>query len=457
MSPSPSTALEGTTTAAEPTSSSPMDSGVEPHLPPSPPLSTSQVSITSEGPSKSVSKLLRIFRDLKDGTWTEQAPWDKHRLLREEHTELWQRLNLDEDEDLRAWVKHKLSPYCDSAPRLTALFIWLTTILPSNRYDYDYDTEHLIIRMPTRLHDKFIVRVVARLRAQLATLTSANSDIRETVSRVSEGMQWTVPLGSMADSRPEREGGEIFNATPRSPDYVFEYAAARWPPLVLEISYSQKRADMDDLAYSYIRGSSGNIKTVVGLDIEYTPPGKSQKTKKATLDVWRYGLVRDSDGEEVADCVREVGNEPFRSDDGNPLQGSLSLTLADFIPPRILPNVLTPATRALPISISFSDLTSDLAKSEEEMASLRTRSGLSLSPPQKWADRKRAASEEELDSGRERKYQAVEEAEERKASQEDSDFEPLGHAAQEQEPVEADRRIAIPRRSTRRSRALEED
>ncbi|TKA54920.1 hypothetical protein B0A49_13521 [Cryomyces minteri] len=433
MSPSPSTTLKEPPPAAEPTSSSPTDSGVEPHLPPSPPLSTSQVSITSERPPNSVSKLLQIFRDLKDGTWTEQASWDKHRLLREERTELWQRLNLDKDEDLRAWVKHKL------------------------RYDYDDDTEHLIIRMPTRLHDKFIVRVVARLRAQLATLTSANPDIRETVSRVSEGMQWTVPLGSMADSRPEREGGEIFNATPRSPDYVFEYAAARWPPLVLEISYSQKRADLDDLAYSYIRGSSGNIKTVVGLDIEYTPPGKSQKTKKATLDVWRYGLVRDSDGEEVADCVREVENEPFRSDNGNPLQGSLSLTLADFIPPRILPYVLTSATRALPISISFSDLTSDLAKSEEEMVSLRTRSGLSLSPPQKWADRKRAASEEELDCGRERKYQAVEEAEERKASHEDSDFEPLGHAAQEQEPVEADRRIAIPRRSTRRSRALEED
>ncbi|TKA62120.1 hypothetical protein B0A49_13504 [Cryomyces minteri] len=425
MSPSISTAVKEP--IAEAGTSSPTDSGVGARLPPSPPLSSSRVSITSKEPPEAVSKLLQLFRSLKDGTWTEQPPWDKRALLREEYTELWERL--DEDEDLRAWVEHKL------------------------RYDYDHDTQHFIIRMPTRLHDTFIVHVVARLRAQLTTLASSNAEVRETIGRISEGLQWTVPLGSMADSRPEHEGGERHNSTPRSPDYVFGYRRGRWPPLALEISYSQKRKGLEDLAYSYIRGSGGNIKTVVGLDIEYTPPGKASKTKKATLSVWRYGLVRNDDGEEVADCVQDIENEAFRSDDGDPLQGSLALTLADFLPPRILETIPTPANRHLPITIPFDRLSSDLEEAEEEMASMRNRSGLSITPPKQWADRKRSL-DEELDSYRERKYRAVEEAEECKASQEDSDYSPPGHGAQE--PVEASKRFAIPRRSTRRSRALEE-
>ncbi|TKA59941.1 hypothetical protein B0A49_12710, partial [Cryomyces minteri] len=416
MSASLSRALKERRPVAEPASSSPPDSGVEPLLPPSPPLSTGQVSTSGKGPSESVSKLLQLLRLLKDGTSTERPPWDKHRLLREEYTELWERLDQDENESLRAWVENKL------------------------RYDYDHDDEYFVIRMPTRLHESFIPKVVARLRAQLATLSSTNPEIRGTVALIGEGNQWTIPLGSMADSQPEREVEEDSNPTKRSPDHCYQYKGGRWPTLVLEVSYSQKREDLDDVAYSFVRGSHGNINTVVGLDVEYKPPEKPRKTKKATLNVWRYARVRNSEGRDVADCVREVQDEPFRSDNGDALQGILSLTLADFLPPRIHSKVLTEVTRALPISISFSDLTSDLAEAEEYEASLRTRSGLSISPPPEWNVRKRAAPEE-LDSSREHKYQAVEEAEERKASQEDSDFEPPAHIAQEPEPVEANRRI----------------
>ncbi|TKA72915.1 hypothetical protein B0A49_08443 [Cryomyces minteri] len=408
MSPSIATAVKESIPAAEAAASSPTPSGVEPRLPPSPPLSSSP-SITSKEQSESVSKLLRLLQDLKAGNFTEQPPWDKRRLLREEYIELWERL--DEDEGLKAWVEHKL------------------------RYDYDHDTQHFIIRMPTRLHDTLIARVVARLKEQLDTISSTNAEVRKTIKKISPGMQWTVPL----------------SFTPRSPDYVFGFMATYWPPLVLEISYSQKREDLDDLAYSYVHDSGGEIKTAIGLDIEYTPPRGSTKTKKATLNVWRYGSSLNNEGREISDCTREVNDEPFRSEDGNSLQGNLALTLADFLPPHILPTI-TPANRDLPITIPFDHLTSDLEQSEAEMDIMRRgRSG--LTPPKIWAERKRAP-EEELDTGRERKYQAVEEAEERKASQEDSDYSPPRRVTQEQEPepVAADRRIAIPRRSSRRSR-----
>ncbi|TKA65017.1 hypothetical protein B0A49_07420 [Cryomyces minteri] len=201
------------------------------------------------------------------------------------------------------------------------------------RYDYAHDTQHFIIRMPTRLHDTLIARVVARLKEQLDTISSTNAEIRKTIKKISPGMQWTVPL----------------NFTPRSPDYVFGFMATYWPPLVLEISYSQKREDLDDLAYSYVHDSGGEIKTVVGLDTEYTPPRRSTKTKKATLNVWRYGSSLNNEGREISDCTRtrEVKNEPFRSDDGGSVQCDLALTRPDFLPPHILPTI-TPANRDLP-------------------------------------------------------------------------------------------------------------
>ncbi|TKA79669.1 hypothetical protein B0A49_04708 [Cryomyces minteri] len=365
MSSSIATAVKESIPAAEAAASSPIPSDVEPRLPPSPPLSCSP-SITSKEPSKPVSKLLRLLQDLKAGDFTEQPPWDKRRLLSEEYIELWERL--EEDEGLKAWVEHKL------------------------RYDYDHDTQHFIIRMPTRLHDTLIARVVAQLKEQLDTISSTNAEVRKTIKK----------------SAQECNG-------------------------------------------HYVHDSGGEIKTVIGLDTEYTPPRRSTKTKKATLNVWRYGSSLNNEGREISDCTREVKDEPFRSDDGDSLQGNLALTLADFLPPHILPTI-TPANRDLPVTIPFDLLTSDLEQSEAEMDIMRRgRSG--LTPPKIWAERKRAP-EEELDTGRERKYQAVEEAEERKASQEDSDYSPPRRVTQEQEPgpVAADRRLAIPRRSSRRSR-----
>ncbi|TKA64564.1 hypothetical protein B0A49_11676 [Cryomyces minteri] len=418
--------------AVDAAASSPTDSGVEPRLPPSPPLSSSPVSIASRQWSEAVSKLLRLLRSRRDGIWTEQLPWDKHPLLREEYTELWERL--EEDEDLRTWVEHKL------------------------RYDYDYDTQHFIIRMPTRLHEKFIVRVVARLRTQLDALASTNAELRKVIDAIHEEGSWTVPLGSTAESLPDQKSERKDSLSRKSPDYIFAYKGARWPSLALEVSYSQKRKDLDELAYSYIRGSGGSIKAVVGLDVEYTRPGKPTKSKEATVSLWRYRVEQDDEREEVGNCVQDVKDDTFRSDDGDALQGSLAFTLADFLPSSIL-RTLPTADHDLPITIPFSHLTADLTEAEAALAATRSRTGLSNTPPKKWAKRERETNEE-LDTQRERKYRALEDVEERKAAQEDADYAPFGQGHGTVQPVEGEvegpRRMAVPRRSTRRSRAQEE-
>ncbi|KAK5141709.1 hypothetical protein LTR04_002502 [Oleoguttula sp. CCFEE 6159] len=396
-----STALKQPIRTAKDATSFSADSGVEAQLPPSPPLSATQVIDPSQEPSReaseSVSKLLRTFRSLKAGIRTGQPPWDKHRLLREEYKELWERL--DEDGDLRAWIDDKL------------------------RYDYDRDAQHLIIRMPARIHEKLIALVVERLKAQLAAIASTNVKLREIINKIEEERSWTVPLGrSLGSDLAQNEQED----TPRSPDSIFVYEGTRWPSVVLEVANSQKAKDLDKLAHSYIRGSESNIGTVIGLNIEYTPPGKPSKTKLATI---------------------------FRSEDGNPTQGSLALTLDDFLPSSIKKTISASSDHLLPVSIPFEDLTSDLIKSEKAMALLHTRTGLSASPPKKWLKRP-GTPVEELDAQRERKYQALEETEERKVSQEDSDYSPPAPGTPE--PVEAVRPTAVPRRSTRQRRVLEE-
>ena len=50
--------------------------------------------------------------------------------------------------------------------------------------------------------------------------------------------------------------------------------------MVIEVSYSQKRKDLPRLADDYILGSDGNIRLVVGIDIEY-------RSKCATLSMSR--------------------------------------------------------------------------------------------------------------------------------------------------------------------------
>jgi hypothetical protein len=71
---------------------------------------------------------------------------------------------------------------------------------------------------------------------------------------------------------------------PHDPDSSFGHSRAIYPGVVIEVSYTQRRKDLRRLADDYILGSSGSIRVLVGLDIEYD--GRS-----ATLSIWRSQLV----------------------------------------------------------------------------------------------------------------------------------------------------------------------
>jgi hypothetical protein len=82
----------------------------------------------------------------------------------------------------------------------------------------------------------------------------------------------------------------------RHPDISFGDVKARYPRVVIEVAYSQKRKQLEELANSYITGSWGGVGVVVGIDLPYRKSGESQ------LMIWRSKPATEKGG-------RVVGSE----------------------------------------------------------------------------------------------------------------------------------------------------
>lgn len=75
----------------------------------------------------------------------------------------------------------------------------------------------------------------------------------------------------------------------REPDGRFQHWDAAYPGVVLEVSYSQDGRDLKKLASDYILRSNGDIKAVIGVDINYG--------RESTASLWRPNYVEE-EGEE---------------------------------------------------------------------------------------------------------------------------------------------------------------
>lgn len=90
----------------------------------------------------------------------------------------------------------------------------------------------------------------------------------------------------------------------RSPDTSFGHPDAVYPGIVVEVSYSQKRQNLRDLAETYLLDSDTSVQAVVGLDIEYGKQGPG----KATLSVWRGRCIPTADGVDT-EIFQEITDE----------------------------------------------------------------------------------------------------------------------------------------------------
>ena len=119
--------------------------------------------------------------------------------------------------------------------------------------------------MPSVLHEEFKSSIVDDIIQQLRSVTKGNSRASEFARRIKHGGSATITFSDPGYGRHE-------------PDALFRHRQAQFPGIIVEISYTQKRRDLARVEQDYILGSGGNIRVIMGIDINY-------KNKSATLSI----------------------------------------------------------------------------------------------------------------------------------------------------------------------------
>ncbi|UKZ78688.1 hypothetical protein TrVFT333_006434 [Trichoderma virens FT-333] len=131
------------------------------------------------------------------------------------------------------------------------------------RFDFEPGTGLLTVRMPSPVHDIFSAQLAGEVHDWLKSITSCGGESGAFASKIVSGVR-------------------------RQPDAQFQHEDAAYPGLVIEVSYSQDGKNLRKLAQDYILYSNGDIKTVVGIDINYGE-------RESTVSVWRPNYSDDKD------------------------------------------------------------------------------------------------------------------------------------------------------------------
>ncbi|KAL7790867.1 hypothetical protein V8C37DRAFT_383475 [Trichoderma ceciliae] len=231
------------------------------------------------------------------------------------------------------------------------------------RHDYDLKRGRLTIRMPSIVHDVFVAEVANAIYEQLKSIQKREDEEREDEvgelsSKIMSGLSATIYIDEIQ----------------RDPDAQFQHAETTYPGVVVEVSYSQNGKMLQKLAQDYILNSDGEIRAVIGIDIN--PRGK-----ESTISLWRARFtLQEGEQTETLDAEQEVAHMPFRSADGQPMNDKecLTLYLSDFAPREV-----SSGPQAVSFSIEFGKLFNFLAKSEQLRHKRQRQRSRSSRPPLK--------------------------------------------------------------------------
>jgi hypothetical protein len=191
--------------------------------------------------------------------------------------------------------------------------------------------------MPTTVHESFRSGVVLEIQEHLDRISNGVGEAAEFARLVryhgSPKLHFAIDdNGGDSGSEAAASQNKKKQFDPHEPDAVFRHSAVHWPGVIIEVSFSQKRKMLKDLAEDYIFGSNGSVRVVVGLDIEY------RQSKMATLSVWRLQLIKGDDGQRELVCAQIVTDQVFRDAAGNPICSATGLELLrrDFAPSTFL-------------------------------------------------------------------------------------------------------------------------
>lgn len=326
-------------------------------------------------------RIIALFKDLEAGRHAREQPWTEFQLAPGEYNEIERQLR--RDESLFGFVKDKI------------------------RYDYCGENHRLVVRMPTGVHELFIDGVEDAIRSQLKTIRKGSDRTALFAQKV----------------RPARSTEIYFrvdNAPPGTkskyePDASFWHKDARYPGVIIEVAYSQKRKRLSRLAEDYLLDSNASVQVVVGLDIEYGKKG----SRKATLSVWRTHVVSTADGDELR-VVQEIVDEAFRDDQGNSTDHvGLRLRLRDFVYEELAHSELRDEDQEL--VVSSQQLCEYLNAAETMVGGMESLGEHSI--PSRLKKRKRSETPpDQITSGDEARYVEQEERAAKRMADDDSDY-----------------------------------
>lgn len=174
-------------------------------------------------------------------------------------------------------------------------YLEVQTLIDMNTsFDWSPDTSTFVVRMPTTKHESFAESVSTEIISQLAKAGNQDNDVKVVTDRIKSHGSPTIDLRYYDTKQAEYPK--------KTPDKSFGPGTNQFPLVVLEVAYSQPQKKLPRIADQYICSSNGNIKVVLGLDIEY-----NDKSKKATTSIWRPGTSDDGDL-----ITEEVRNDDVR-------------------------------------------------------------------------------------------------------------------------------------------------
>ncbi|KAK4608884.1 uncharacterized protein CLAFUR5_14649 [Fulvia fulva] len=297
------------------------------------------------------------------------------------------------------------------------LLAWFTA---HARYDYTPDPDGtFVLRMPGKVHENFIASfnsyVVREILPKLSALDERLSGLGLGGSRTLSFEPEQRGAAESAEDQEVDEGSRVQEQAvqdkqsrpkttlDRSPDTCIVYNGRdyhyKWPALVAEVSYTQQRRALPHLADDYILETNFQIRCVLAFDV---PDRQHPKTKDtdmtAVVYLWRPGF----NAEEEAISEAHVDAVPFRSADGKPCDGELTIEMADLIPNPIYQDLPQRIQEACPkFTISFAQLSEWLDSAERETF-------VPNMPPLARKRRRALTPEEVLGDERERKFRKQE-------------------------------------------------
>jgi len=150
--------------------------------------------------------------------------------------------------------------------------------------------------MPTGIHEMFIAGVEEAIYSQLKLIRDGSNGAAVFARKVHPARSTEIYF-PVDDALPSTK-------SKHEPDASFWHEDAKFPGVIIEVAYSQKRKKLGRLAEDYLLDSDASVKVLVGLDIEYGNKG----SRKATLSVWRTRVAHTADGDELR-VVQEIADE----------------------------------------------------------------------------------------------------------------------------------------------------